>query len=125
MQLQQLQQAQAVQAAQQQAQDVQAAAQNGSDIGSQGVTPSASSVMNLGPGSLGQLFDWGAGQTQQQGLPASQVGVLTIYNPELHWHFSFKGACEVYRGLQLQQYAVVLCFWWVPNSCPRGCSSDT
>ncbi len=125
MQLQQLQQAQAVQAAQQQAQDIQAAAQNGSDIGSQGVPPSASSVMNLGPGSLGQLFDWGAGQTQQQGLPASQVGVLTIYAPQLQWHLSFKVACELYRGLLLQQYAVVLCFWWVLISCLCGCSSDT
>ena len=27
--------------------------------------------MNLGPGSLGQLFDWGAGQVQQQALSGS------------------------------------------------------
>lgn len=71
VQLQQLQQAQAAQAAQQQAQGIPGLPQNGSDAGSQVATPSATSVMNLGPGSLGQLFDWGAGQAQQQALSGS------------------------------------------------------
>ena len=74
----QLQQAQA---AQQQAQDAQLSAQTvGSDAGSQGgATPNSTSVMNLGPGSLGQLFDWGTGQARQQGLPGttSQVRLLS------------------------------------------------
>ena len=48
--------------------DSQLQGQNGSDAGSQLNTPNSTSVMNLGPGSLGQLFDWGAGQGQQPGL---------------------------------------------------------
>ena len=85
-QLQQAQAAQAAQAAQLQPLDSQMQGQNGSDAGSQLNTPNSTSVMNLGPGSLGQLFDWGAGQGQQQGL----AGAAPQVRPEL----LMAAACE-------------------------------
>ena len=61
--------------------DSQLQGQNGSDAGSQLNTPNSTSVMNLGPGSLGQLFDWGAGQGQQPGAGRGSTpgGALTPY----------------------------------------------
>ena len=84
--LQQAQAAQAAQAAQLQPLDPQLQGQNGSDAGSQLNTPNSTSVMNLGPGSLGQLFDWGAGQGQQQRLAGAA--------PQVQPEFMMVAYCE-------------------------------
>ncbi len=91
VQLQQLQLAQAAQAAQQQAQDAQLSVQTaGSDAGSQGgATPNSTSVMNLSPGSLGQLFDWGTGQDWQQGLPGATSQVKPLSWPVVESFLTF------------------------------------
>lgn len=75
VQLQQLQQAQQAQAAAAAAAGA-GASQPGSDAGSQGgATPKTPApVMNLGPGSLGQLFDWQPNNQGQQQPPAGQAG---------------------------------------------------
>ena len=46
--------------------------------------------MNLGPGSLGQLFDWDAGQGGQQGLAgaAPQVQNDPILAAACEWNWS-------------------------------------